>query len=242
MVSEEKPNKDEKETVFFHTLPFELAEEVVHSYGCEALIDLTPADGKWALTAIKKRKPYCGVCFTIEHRQFLLARLRHLVFLSMQDATCGFVLYHLHSHSCSRDWLHALALSMLAGMGRHWRVVFFDVACVAGPACAQEESSDLYQASLVQVLQKKAKRVKNTEAKKKRKKKEDEEDDEEEEEAEEEEEDLETPAKKKKKQGDKTNVTREELLKKLKAMAAKKKTKKQAEEEEEEEEADSVDE
>jgi len=76
-----------QQPVFWHSTPPEMAEEFIHGFMGDggAVIDLTPGDGKWALMALRHRKPYMGVTFTKHHKEALGNRLDHLIFNAMQD-------------------------------------------------------------------------------------------------------------------------------------------------------------
>jgi hypothetical protein len=73
------------EPVFFHsTSPVSLWEEVIHSYGINAVLDLTPGEGLAAVAALKAKVPYTGVCFTLHH---VAALKEHLYEVAQRAAT-----------------------------------------------------------------------------------------------------------------------------------------------------------
>ena len=66
------------EPAFFHSGPYSLDEELVHSHSVGAVNDLTPGtlprlpgDGNLAMVCIRKGYPYVGLCLTQEHAQAL---------------------------------------------------------------------------------------------------------------------------------------------------------------------------
>ena len=71
--------------VFYHAMPRVVAEELIHSHDAPAVIDLTAADGTWALACIRNRIPYAGVVFTPWHEHALATWLEMQVLASIQD-------------------------------------------------------------------------------------------------------------------------------------------------------------
>ena len=78
-------DKITKLPVFYHQAPNEVAEEIMHSFDVQAVLDCTASDGSWAMACIRARKPYAGVCFTEAHVTALTRRLELLVFRGMQN-------------------------------------------------------------------------------------------------------------------------------------------------------------
>ena len=66
---------DTEELAFYHALPSQFWEEVVHDYQLGAILDVAAGDGCLALTAVRHRLPYTGIVFTTHHRDLILARL-----------------------------------------------------------------------------------------------------------------------------------------------------------------------
>ena len=58
---------DDNEPAFPHAEPYELDEELGHSYTCAAHIDLTVGPGHRALYYCIKNNPYLGFCITDAH-------------------------------------------------------------------------------------------------------------------------------------------------------------------------------
>ena len=70
---------DTKEMAFYHALPSEFWDEVVHDYQLGAIVDLAVGDGSLALTAMRNRIPYTGLAFTAHHKDMVMARLLDLM-------------------------------------------------------------------------------------------------------------------------------------------------------------------
>ena len=73
----------EAEPVWFHQKPFKLADELVYSYCGKALVDFAPSSGYFALVAMKRRIPYCGVTCSDGHSTELLKYLVGMVKAAM---------------------------------------------------------------------------------------------------------------------------------------------------------------
>ena len=73
------------EPVFYHTLPIEVDEEIMHSYDITSVIELTAGPGNCALTCIRQRKPYFGITLTDDHSELLNSWLVHQTWLSFLD-------------------------------------------------------------------------------------------------------------------------------------------------------------
>jgi hypothetical protein len=71
--------------VFYNSLPIAFYDDLIHSLGLVAVLDLTAGPGCFAMAAIKAGIPYCGVCFTEEHVRQLYSRLTSLVAACVQD-------------------------------------------------------------------------------------------------------------------------------------------------------------
>ena len=74
----------EREPVFFHAPPILLCEELLHDYNIAAVLDATAGSGRMAMTCIRRRIPYLGICLSAEHAAMLTKRLEYEVFSSMQ--------------------------------------------------------------------------------------------------------------------------------------------------------------
>ena len=62
-------------------------DDIISGLSVKAVVDFTPADVQLALTCIKKRIPYLGICLTSIHQQSLQARLESEVMkLALQEA------------------------------------------------------------------------------------------------------------------------------------------------------------
>ena len=83
------PNQEEP--VFYHAPPMCLGEEFMHSYDVRAAFSVTAGQGDLALTCLRNRRPFFGVCLTTAHKDALLARLEQQIWLAMQ--TTGDKLY-----------------------------------------------------------------------------------------------------------------------------------------------------
>ena len=62
------------EPVFWHARPLQLYEDLVHSYHCCAVVDLTAGDGSLAALCAKKRIPYVGFTLSDTHTELLKQR------------------------------------------------------------------------------------------------------------------------------------------------------------------------
>ncbi len=69
----------ETEPTFFHAKPCTLCDELAHSYFARSIVDFTPASGNWALVALRRRLPYCGVTCSETHSQALFEHLSGVV-------------------------------------------------------------------------------------------------------------------------------------------------------------------
>ena len=69
------PRQFDMVPAFYHEGPYVLDSEINHTLRFQAIIDLTPASGHWAMIAIREHIPYFGVCFTQEHVDLLYSRL-----------------------------------------------------------------------------------------------------------------------------------------------------------------------
>lgn len=68
----------------WHALPASVYEELIHSYGLQAIWHLTAADLVCPLVAIRQKKSYFGIGFTGDHVQQLTEELVNKVFEAMQ--------------------------------------------------------------------------------------------------------------------------------------------------------------
>ena len=82
---EEAVDKDAPVPVFYHTMPLQVAEEMIHCFGAVAVIDLTPGDGAWAMACLRSRIPYTGIVFSKAHEVGLTSWLELQVLAAMQD-------------------------------------------------------------------------------------------------------------------------------------------------------------
>ena len=72
-------NAGTSEPVAWHSMPQLFWQEILFDFKVGAVIDLTPADGTLAMTALHARIPYTGLTFTPKHATELLGRLQSLV-------------------------------------------------------------------------------------------------------------------------------------------------------------------
>jgi len=70
--------------VCYHSIPLDLAEDLLHTYNLEGVLDLTRGDGVWAFACVKARKPYLGVEFNETHGKMLSDWLATQIFKRMQ--------------------------------------------------------------------------------------------------------------------------------------------------------------
>ena len=64
---------------FYHALPSAFWDEVVHDYQLGAILDVAVGDGSLALTAVRNRIAYTGLCFTTHHKDMVMSRLLDLM-------------------------------------------------------------------------------------------------------------------------------------------------------------------
>ena len=86
---EEAPDKNGPQPVFYHTMPMQVAEEMIHCFDAQAVLDLTPGDGAWAMACIRSRIPYTGIVFSKAHEVGLMSWLELQVLSAMQEETDG---------------------------------------------------------------------------------------------------------------------------------------------------------
>ena len=81
---EEESVKEEKvtartnnmsEALFFHAMPVEFFEELIHDYSLGAIICIGVGDGAAALACLRHGVPFTGFCLTEEHKTRVRARL-----------------------------------------------------------------------------------------------------------------------------------------------------------------------
>ena len=70
---------DTREMAFYHALPSAFWDEVVHDYQLGAILDVAVGDGSLALTAVRNRIAYTGLCFTTHHKDMVMSRLLDLM-------------------------------------------------------------------------------------------------------------------------------------------------------------------
>ncbi len=75
------------EPVFFHCFQASFFETLVDDYHLAAVLDLTPGPGLMAISCLKKRIPYMGVCLTEAHRTHLQENLLTMLLGEFQDET-----------------------------------------------------------------------------------------------------------------------------------------------------------
>lgn len=75
------------EPVFFHGTPISLDEELIHSYDLKSCWGLTAGNGNLALTCLRQRRAFFGVCLSQAHKDSLLAWLEQRVWAGMQVET-----------------------------------------------------------------------------------------------------------------------------------------------------------
>ena len=71
---------------FFFECPEAAAMELLHTLGASSVVDLSCGSGHFAMTAIRNRIPFLGVCLTSAHMQALSQRLTSRVLTLMTDA------------------------------------------------------------------------------------------------------------------------------------------------------------
>ena len=70
---------DTREMAFYHALPSTFWDEVLHDYQLGAILDIAVGDGSLALTAVRNRIAYTGLCFTTHHKDLVMSRLLDLM-------------------------------------------------------------------------------------------------------------------------------------------------------------------
>jgi hypothetical protein len=70
---------DTREMAFYHALPSTFWDEVLHDYQLGAILDIAAGDGSLALTAVRNRIAYTGLCFTTHHKDLVMSRLLDLM-------------------------------------------------------------------------------------------------------------------------------------------------------------------
>jgi hypothetical protein len=71
------------EPVFMHALPQEFFEDLYKMTHAVAVIDLTAGDGAAAVSAVRQRLAYFGLCLNEGHKQQLTARVKHQLLNAM---------------------------------------------------------------------------------------------------------------------------------------------------------------
>ena len=66
-------------------MPKTVCEDIMHAHDIQAVIDLTAADGVWAMACMRQRKPYVGVVLNERHGSPLTTWLELAVLRAMQD-------------------------------------------------------------------------------------------------------------------------------------------------------------
>ena len=80
------------EPVTYHGMPHAWYEELIHTFFCKAVVDLTPLDGKFAWVCLTNRIGYVGIAFTEKHQEMLYDRLK--VLLKAEMCKAGSRLYN----------------------------------------------------------------------------------------------------------------------------------------------------
>ncbi len=73
------------EPVFFHTMPEELFDDIVHAFNCNRVINLAASDGPLELVCIERNIPCTSICLTDVHITRLAERLEAEVYKRMQQ-------------------------------------------------------------------------------------------------------------------------------------------------------------
>ena len=70
----------EEEPVWFYEKPYKLCESLCHAYYAKTIVDFSPANGQFAMVAMRKRLPYVGITcsemHTQELRKYLLVQMK----------------------------------------------------------------------------------------------------------------------------------------------------------------------
>ena len=74
------------EPVCFHSMPAEFYAELIHTFFCKLVIDLTPTDAKFGYECLKARVGYVAVAFNNEHVALLERRLLELLKKDMTES------------------------------------------------------------------------------------------------------------------------------------------------------------
>jgi hypothetical protein len=83
----EKKTDDTSVPVTWWPMPDKWYDELVHMFFAKLVFDLTPADGKFAWTALQNRIGYIGIAYTDHHRKLIMDRLITKMKSAMTDAT-----------------------------------------------------------------------------------------------------------------------------------------------------------
>lgn len=78
--------KNADEPMCFFSQPLELCEEFVHQFYAKLVVDLSPADGKFAYACLRTRTGYVGVTYTEAHAKLLEERLVALLTADMTES------------------------------------------------------------------------------------------------------------------------------------------------------------
>lgn len=85
LASRGTPDNGTAVAVFSHSMPVHVAEVLICRHNAQAVVDLTPGDGAWAMACMRTRTPYTGIAFTNAHRVGLAAWLESQVQVCMHD-------------------------------------------------------------------------------------------------------------------------------------------------------------
>ena len=81
-----------REPLSYNSIPFQFFDDVAQAFCIKEAVDFTPADGENALTFIKARRGYIGICWTDSHADKLRLRLIEQVLKAF--GTNGDALFH----------------------------------------------------------------------------------------------------------------------------------------------------
>jgi hypothetical protein len=83
----EKKTDDTSVPVTWWPMPDKWYDELVHMFFAKLVFDLTPADGKFAWTALQNRIGYISIAYTDHHRKLIMDRLITKMKSAMTEAT-----------------------------------------------------------------------------------------------------------------------------------------------------------
>ena len=77
------------EPAWMHSWSIEVNADLVHLLGMRGVVGGTPGSGMMALACLRAGIPYCGICCTDKHKEYLEQHLMKLVFQQMQQEGSG---------------------------------------------------------------------------------------------------------------------------------------------------------